>query len=82
MVELGWKHAFGDASPVANAALAGTPGSNFQIFGSTAKRDTAIVGAALNVQMTDTLDAYVQYNGQYSSNYMDNTASLRLRLKF
>ncbi len=82
MVELGWKHAFGDQSPVANAALAGTPGSNFQIFGSTAKRDTAIAGAALNVQMTDTLDAYVQYNGQYSSNYMDNTASLRLRLKF
>lgn len=82
MVELGWKHAFGDASPVANAALAGAPGSNFQIFGSTAKRDAAIVGAALNVQMTDTLDAYVQYNGQYGGNYMDNTASLRLRLKF
>jgi outer membrane autotransporter protein len=81
-IELGWKHAFGDASPIANAALAGTPGSNFQIFGSTAKRDTAIVGAALSIQMTDTIDAYVQYNGQYSGNYMDNTASLRLRLKF
>ncbi|MCE9648444.1 MAG: autotransporter outer membrane beta-barrel domain-containing protein [Parvibaculum sp.] len=81
-VELGWKHAFGDTSPIANAALAGTPGSNFQIFGSTASRDTAIVGAALSVQMTDTIDAYVQYNGQYSSNYMDNTASLRLRWKF
>jgi outer membrane autotransporter protein len=81
-VELGWKHAFGDASPVANAALAGTPGSNFQIFGSEVARDTAIVGAALSVQMTDTIDAYVQYNGQFSSNYMDNTASLRLRWKF
>lgn len=81
-VELGWKHSFGNASPTANAALAGTPGSNFQIFGSTAERDAAVVGAALSVQMTDTIDAYLQYNGQYSGNYMDNTASLRLRWKF
>ncbi|MGB3808782.1 MAG: autotransporter outer membrane beta-barrel domain-containing protein [Parvibaculum sp.] len=81
-IELGWKHGFGDTSPTANAALAGTPGSNFQIFGSTVSRDTAIAGAALAVQMTDAVDAYVQYNGQFSSNYSDNTASLRLRLKF
>lgn len=80
--ELGWKHAFGDTSPTANASLAGTPGTQFQIFGSPTAENSAIVGAALQVQMTDAVDAYVQYNGQYSSDYTENTASLRLRWKF
>ena len=80
--ELGWKHAFGSDAPTANASLAGTPGTQFQIFGSPTSRDTAIVGAALQVQMSEKVDLYVQYNGQYSSDYADNTASLRMRWKF
>lgn len=80
--ELGWKHGFGSDAPTANAALAGTPGTQFQIFGSPTSRDTAIVGAAVQVQMSEKVDLYVQYNGQYSSDYADNTASLRLRWKF
>lgn len=80
--ELGWKHGFGNDAPTANASLAGTPGTQFQIFGSPTSRDTAIIGAALQVQMNEKVDLYVQYNGQYSSEYSDNTASLRLRWKF
>ncbi len=81
-VELGWKHQYGDATPTTNAALAGTPGSNFLITGQEAQRDSALVGASLGVQLTDQIDGSVQYNGQYSSNYSDSTASVRLRLKF
>ncbi|MGV8997269.1 MAG: autotransporter domain-containing protein [Parvibaculaceae bacterium] len=81
-VELGWKHGFGDRSPTVGASLASIPGSNYTIFGSTMDADTAIVGAALQAQLTDATDIYVQYNGQYSGEYSENTASLRLRLKF
>lgn len=80
--ELGWKHGFGDMSPTANASLAGTPGTQFQIFGSPASKDAAIVGTALKVQMSEELDVYVQYNGQLSSDFTENTASLRLRWSF
>tara|TARA_R110000868_G_scaffold13752_1_gene63763 strand:- start:7520 stop:13813 length:6294 start_codon:yes stop_codon:yes gene_type:complete len=80
--ELGWKHGFGNSAPTANASLAGTPGTQFQIFGSPTSRDTAIVGAALQVQMSNKIDLYLQYNGQYSSDYADNAASLRLHWKF
>jgi outer membrane autotransporter protein len=81
-IELGWKHGYGDTSPTAGAALAGIPGSQYTIFGSEMDADSAIVGAALQAQLTDTVDLYAQYNGQYSSGYSENTASLRLRLKF
>ena len=81
-IELGWKHGYGDTSPTAGASMAGIPGSQYTIFGSETKPDTAIVGAALQAQLTDTVDAYVQYNGQYSGDFTENTASLRLRLKF
>lgn len=80
--ELGWKHGFGNDAPTANASLAGTPGTQFQIFGSPVSSDTAIVGAAVQVQMNEKVDLYVQYNGQYSSDFADNAASLRLRVKF
>lgn len=79
---LGWRHAFGDQNPSTTASLAGIPGSAFTVTGANAARDAAIVGAGVTLKLSEGIDGTVEYNGDFSSNYTDSTASLRLRLKF
>lgn len=81
-LDLGWKHEFGDSNPSTTAAISGLAGSSFSMIGADTARDAAVVGAGINLKFSDQIDGTVQYNGEYSSDYTDNVASLKLRLRF
>lgn len=82
MLKLGWKHEFGDAVASTPASLALAPGSNYTITGDKVGRDRAVVGAGLGFNVTDTLEATIQYDGEFGGKLEDNALSLRLEARF
>lgn len=81
IVELGWRHEFSDTNPSTTATLAGLPGS-YTINGSDVPADAALLGLGLKLQLSDTVDGTVQYNGDFTSKSTNSTASVKLRVKF
>lgn len=77
---LGWRHAFGDLTPVSRVAF--DAGQAFTVTGAPISRDAALVevGADLAVGRGATLG--LAYAGQYASAARDHTGRIEMRWQF
>jgi outer membrane autotransporter protein len=77
---LGWRHAFGDVTPVAAVAFAG--GTPFTIAGVPIARDAAAVEAGLSVALTHNASVGIAYTGQIAKGAHDNGVKADFSWKF
>lgn len=76
---LGWRHAFGDVMPLATQAF--SAGESFTVAGVPIAKDSAVIEAGLDVQITRQASFGLSYQGQIASSAQDHgvTASLNIR---
>lgn len=67
---LGWRHGFGDTTPDAVFALAGS--AQFDIAGAPMARDTLVMEAGLKAQLSDDATLGVSYAGQAGDGIEDH----------
>ncbi|WP_245273319.1 autotransporter domain-containing protein [Mesorhizobium sp. L2C084A000] len=77
---LGWRHAFGDVTPTSSFAFAG--GDQFSIAGVPIARDSAVIEAGLDFNMSANATLGVSYSGQFGGGTVDQGAKVDLGIKF
>lgn len=77
---LGWRHAFGDATP--NAAMRFAGGDAFSIAGIPIARDAAVIEAGLDFALSSNAALGVSYGGQLGSGATDQTFRANFNMKF
>ncbi|TJW37633.1 MAG: autotransporter domain-containing protein, partial [Mesorhizobium sp.] len=77
---LGWRHAFGDVTPTSTFAFAG--GDAFTIGGVPVARDSAVIEAGFDLQMSTNATLGLYYAGQFGSHATDNGARANLNVRF
>ena len=77
---LGWRHAFGDVTPLATFAFAG--GSPFTVAGVPIARDAAAIDAGFNVAIARGVTFGIAYTGQLAQGFQDNGIKADLDWKF
>ncbi|WP_258051869.1 autotransporter domain-containing protein [Mesorhizobium sp. INR15] len=77
---LGWRHAFGDVTPLSTVAFAGS--DDFTIAGVPIARDAALVELGVDLQLTSNAKLGLSYAGQFSADAHDNGFKAKLGLSF
>lgn len=77
---LGWRHAFGDVTPLSTQAY--MSGSAFTVAGVPIARDATIVEAGIDLNLTQALKVGLAYNGQIASKAQDHGIRANLKLAF
>jgi subtilase-type serine protease len=77
---LGWRHAFGDVTPLASLAFAA--GSAFTIAGVPIARDAVVVEAGLDFAFSPSAVLGVSYGGQFGAGLSDQTVKANFNFKF
>lgn len=77
---LGWRHAFGDVTPTSSFAFAG--GDHFTIAGVPIARDSAVVEAGLDFNMSANATLGLSYTGQFGGGTVDQGAKVDLAVTF
>jgi outer membrane autotransporter protein len=78
---LGWRHAFGGATPASTLAFA-SGSSPFAIAGVPIAKDAAVLDVGLNFAIGPNATLGVSYNGQFGSGVTDNGVRANLRIGF
>lgn len=77
---LGWRHAYGDIIPVSTQAFAG--GDAFSVAGAPIAKDTALLEAGLDFDVTRASTLGLSYIGQYGSGARQNGFKASFNIKF
>ena len=77
--DAGWRHAFGDLTPITSLAFNGS--STFAIQGVPLAQDGASYGAGIDMSVAKDVLVGVSYDGQYAPTANDNTIKLNLDWK-
>ncbi|MDR3468179.1 MAG: autotransporter domain-containing protein [Xanthobacteraceae bacterium] len=77
---LGWRHAFGDVTPLATLAFAG--GNPFTVAGAPIARDAAAIDAGFDVVVMRGVTFGISYSGQLAHGFQDNGVRADLDWKF
>ncbi len=77
---LGWRHAFGDVTPLSTAAFAGSDA--FTVAGTPIARNAALVEAGLDLKLSDNASISASYTGQYGSGAQEHGFKARLGVAF
>ncbi len=77
---LGWRHAFGDVNPVAAQAL--SAGNSFTVAGVPIAKDSAMIEAGVDVQITSRATFGLSYQGQLASSTQDHGVRAGLNIRF
>ncbi|WP_372530032.1 autotransporter domain-containing protein [Oricola sp.] len=78
--EIGWRHTFGNTPTVTQTFAAG--GSDFSIAGVPLERDSLVLGAGFDVDLTDGASLGLIYSGQFGSSGQDHSAKANLTARF
>lgn len=76
---IGWRHAFGDA-PTSTHSFAG--GNAFTVAGVPLARDTLVLDAGLEIDLTDNAKFGLGYSGQIGSGLSDHGVRANLAVQF
>ncbi|OJU06198.1 MAG: hypothetical protein BGN87_13100 [Rhizobiales bacterium 65-79] len=77
---LGWRHAFGNATPKSTLSFAG--GSPFSIAGVPIAMDAAVIEAGLDFGISRNATLGLSYNGQFGSDVTDQSIRANFSMKF
>jgi outer membrane autotransporter protein len=77
---LGWRHAFGDVLPLATQAF--SAGESFTVAGVPIAKDSAVIEAGLDVQITPRAAFGLSYQGQLASSARDHGVRASLNVYF
>ncbi|WP_246674387.1 autotransporter domain-containing protein [Mesorhizobium sp. B4-1-1] len=77
---IGWRHTFGDVTPLSTMAFAG--GTPFSVAGVPIARDAAVVEAGLDFAVTPSATVGVSYHGQFASGVSDQSVRADFSMKF
>lgn len=77
---LGWRHAFGDLKPVATQAFAA--GNAFTVAGVPIAKNSAVLEAGLDVQVSRKVSFDLSYQGQLASGAQDHGVRAGLSVRF
>jgi len=77
---LGWRHAFGDVTPLSAMSFAG--GAAFGVGGVPITRDAAVIEAGLDYALTPNATLGLAYGGQFGSGISDQSAKANFNVKF
>lgn len=77
---LGWRHAFGDTTPLSSFAFAG--GNVFTIAGVPIAQNAAIIDAGLDLAIAPSATIGVSYNGQFGGGALDQGVRGNLTVRF
>ncbi|CFX14326.1 Outer membrane autotransporter barrel domain-containing protein (fragment) [Candidatus Filomicrobium marinum] len=77
---IGWQHAFGDTAPESTHAF--SAGDAFTITGVPIARNSAVVEAGLDLNLTSEATFGVSYTGQIASDAQDHGIKASLAVKF
>ena len=79
--DLGWRHAFGDVVPTSTARFA-AGSSSFVSAGNAIGKDTALIEAGLDFEVTKNTKLGVSYQGQFGSGVTQNGVNANFNMKF
>jgi len=79
---VGWRHAFGDTTPLATPAFAFAGANSFTIAGVPIAKDAAVLEAGLDFAISDRATLGLSYSGQFGSNATDNGAKADFDIRF
>ncbi|NSX04284.1 autotransporter-associated beta strand repeat-containing protein [Cupriavidus gilardii] len=77
---LGWRHAFGDRTPMSTLALRG--GDQFGVAGVPIADDAAVVNAGLDIKVGKATTMGLSYSGQFAGNSRAQTVKASLKVLF
>jgi outer membrane autotransporter protein len=77
---LGWRHAFGDITPLSTQAFAG--GDAFTVAGVPIAKDAAVIEAGLDLSLTEAATFGVAYQGQFGDGATESGFNARLQGRF
>ncbi len=77
---LGWRHALGDVTPVTTQAF--SAGDAFTVAGVAIARDSAVIEAGLDLQVTRSTSFGLAYQGQLASAARDHGVRANLAIRF
>lgn len=77
---LGWRHAFGDITPEASLAFAGS--NAFGIAGNPIAKDAFLVGAGFDLNLAPSATLGISYDGQFGSGQAENGFNAKLNVRF
>ena len=77
---IGWQHALGTVDPTSTHAF--TNGADFTVSGSPIARDSAIIEAGLDLNLSSDVDLGVSYNGRFGSGLQQHGIKANLSVKF
>lgn len=78
--DLGWRHAYGDITPVSTASFIGSDA--FTVFGLPIAEDAALIEAGLDFKLTEDATLGLSYNGQFASGAKQNGFNAKLSVSF
>ncbi|WP_162792715.1 autotransporter domain-containing protein [Ochrobactrum sp. 3-3] len=78
--DLGWRHAYGDITPVSKASFIGS--DSFTVSGLPIAEDAALIGAGLDFKLTEDATLGLSYNGQFASGAKQNGFNAKLSVSF
>lgn len=78
-----WQHEYMDSTQSMDSSFASGPGPVFSVDGPEIGRDSALITAGVNVQITQTVGAYAFYSGQVGrDNYSSHNVTVGMRISF
>lgn len=78
--DLGWRHAYGDITPVSTARFVGSDA--FTVSGLPIAEDAAVIDAGLDFKLTKDATLGISYNGQFASGARQNGLNAKLSVSF
>jgi outer membrane autotransporter protein len=81
--QVAWEHEYKYSALPITAGFAGIPGLSATFFGPNESHDSAIVSAAVSIQLTPAISTYFNYDGQLGrGNYDSNAVTGGFRISF
>ncbi|MEX0922579.1 MAG: autotransporter domain-containing protein, partial [Rhodovibrionaceae bacterium] len=81
-LRLGWEHEFDDSHQSIGAHFVGVPASSFTVIGSDVADDSAVVGAGVTVDIGQTWQLFLDYDGRINPDYDQHAVSGGVRLSW